>query len=1170
METFQDWSNLMVKRSILLLVLVCLFSHFFLFKPTFLQANEPIFLEKLLFFKETIPFSWNHAQIDFLKQQKEIKELERFPKLNAMRIVATNRCIQSIQATNPTATIMDDFICHSHPVKKGIEEDNNNTNPNWNLDLIHVKELWEKGFTGKGVKIGILDTGADGNHPALLGKIKNFAYFDKNGTAYLEKNTYDTDNHGTHVSGIAAGGSTSEPLGVAPDANLSVGVVIPGGSGSFSQIIGGLEWQLDPDGDASTNDSPRAINLSLGLPGYFKVWTPIFQKLLSHNILPVCSIGNEGDGISSSPGNCPNAFSVGAFDNHKEVGYFSSGSDRIQWEDSTIATDTYLKPDISAPGVRVRSSVPNKEYDVMSGTSMASPHVAGATAILAEAYPTASAYDLSYFLKLGSQDEGKKGTDTRYGSGSLNVFQSWKLLNDSVRLSGKLNNFIEGYSLRIVETNLPVYINQNHLYSTHLLPGTYHLEITYKEKVTQQIKVDLVKQDIMLDISLPAKILKKIEGKVKNTNGQPLLATIITNENKALSTKIDGTFSLTAKSGEEITIKASGYQEQKLTISEKEMPFQNITLKKVKVLLVEGTSNYLAIKNPPRFAKNYFFQALLANQIPFAYQDASLEPLRWEDVESFETIIFFFEGGTFKPEEGKVLTRFLQNGGKIIITGRMIKLLEDYMELSFLGDHFGVASRETISFPSISSMTDDLGFDNLQFALTGNGGANNQESCDVLQKKESSINPIPFLKFNEVGKERYAGVLASNGIYRGIYLPFGFEGIGSAQARIDLMRKMMTWLYNTGSIDIKMPDKVPFFIELKRNSGQYLSTIVESGIFHQGNLEPGQYQIRVHGFGYENFETAQYIGSGDQLSLLVQPKKSPLYQAKINLNQFQGTTSFLEVIFHHQSVYFKEFPDASSYSIDLPPGEYVFIVRSPLYETKYYQASLTETDVDIRIDMRQSIKKILLVDDSETGDYLLDRYARIGDYYAKHLASTPNNFDTWSVSQKGKPEYLDLLPYQLVLYVSGLSMVSMVSPIEKEQISLYLNRGGKILLTGNYVHTMLQGSTFLREYFGIDVKSSNVREQAVRGAQGSPFTDMSFDLADNFSNNGIYVPFGSFDLVHESAQPILVYYGGEIASTFYQGSTFKSIFLPFGIDNITRSTVRIDLINRMIKLLLAN
>lgn len=215
----------MFKKSITSLWLIIFIGGIFSFIPLATKAIETNYQEKILFFGDKQPFAWNLTQIEFLKQKQEIIELEQYPNLKAIRIKATDDCIKAILAVYPQALMVDDYTYRAQPVSY-LGSTSNQPDLNWNLDLIHVKEMWEKGFTGKGIKVAVLDTGADSAHPALEGKIKDFAFFDKSGSGIPQKVAYDTDTHGTHVSGIVAGGSLKEPLGVAPEANLSVGVVI--------------------------------------------------------------------------------------------------------------------------------------------------------------------------------------------------------------------------------------------------------------------------------------------------------------------------------------------------------------------------------------------------------------------------------------------------------------------------------------------------------------------------------------------------------------------------------------------------------------------------------------------------------------------------------------------------------------------------------------------------------------------------------------------------------------------------------------------------------------------------------------------------------------------------------------------------------------------------------
>jgi subtilisin family serine protease len=130
----------------------------------------------------------------------------------------------------------------------------------------------------------------------------------------------------------------------------------------------------------------KVLSMSLGVPGYHEQWRPVTQILRQRGVLPVFAIGNEGPGTSRSPGNYPEALSVGAMDRNRVVADFSS-SQRF------LRPDDPLVPDLVGPGVDVISAKPTNAgggFQSMDGTSMATPHIAGLAALLFQAKPTAT------------------------------------------------------------------------------------------------------------------------------------------------------------------------------------------------------------------------------------------------------------------------------------------------------------------------------------------------------------------------------------------------------------------------------------------------------------------------------------------------------------------------------------------------------------------------------------------------------------------------------------------------------------------------------------------------------------------------------------------------------------------------------------------------------------
>ncbi|WP_329398569.1 S8 family serine peptidase [Streptomyces melanogenes] len=245
---------------------------------------------------------------------------------------------------------------------------------------IGTPQAWAAGLTGKGVKVAVLDTGVDADHPDLTGRVGAAKSFVEG------EEVADRNGHGTHVTSTVGGSgaaSDGKEKGVAPGADLAVGKVLSdAGTGSESQIIAGMEW-------AAEDVHAKVVSMSLGSQEASDGTDPMAQAVntLSHDTgaLFVIAAGNTGAPSSiGSPGAADAALTVGAVDSADQAAYFSSQGPRLG--------DNALKPDLSAPGVdilaaRSRYTAGSGPYTAMSGTSMATPHVAGVAALLAEEHP---------------------------------------------------------------------------------------------------------------------------------------------------------------------------------------------------------------------------------------------------------------------------------------------------------------------------------------------------------------------------------------------------------------------------------------------------------------------------------------------------------------------------------------------------------------------------------------------------------------------------------------------------------------------------------------------------------------------------------------------------------------------------------------------------------------
>lgn len=257
--------------------------------------------------------------------------------------------------------------------------------------LIQADRVWtELSATGAGVTIAIIDTGIDYTHPDL-GECLGLGCKIIGGIDLVndDPDPMDDHGHGTHVAGIAAANGTLQ--GVAPDARLlAVKVLGSSGRGWSSDTIAGIEWSVDPDGDVSTDDRADVMNLSLGSGG--DPDDPVslaVDTAVGAGIVVVVSAGNSGPEYFTvgAPASARHALTVGASTKADSMASTSSrGPSMIVYQ---------IKPEITAPGVNILSTVPSGScflcnpsgYTRLSGTSMASPHVAGAAALLLELHP---------------------------------------------------------------------------------------------------------------------------------------------------------------------------------------------------------------------------------------------------------------------------------------------------------------------------------------------------------------------------------------------------------------------------------------------------------------------------------------------------------------------------------------------------------------------------------------------------------------------------------------------------------------------------------------------------------------------------------------------------------------------------------------------------------------
>jgi subtilisin family serine protease len=299
---------------------------------------------------------------------------------------------------------------------------------------VGAPQAWARGYDGDGTTVAVLDTGYDPNHPDLVGRVAGARDF-----SGVSETAVDGHGHGTHVASTVGGSGAAadgDRKGVAPGTDLLIGKVLDdNGEGYTDQIIAGIEWAVDQGVDV--------VNMSLGTDrasdGTDLLSQAVNDLSRSSDTLFVVAAGNTGPKAESvgSPGAADLALTVGAVDKHDEPAAFSSRGPRIG--------DGAIKPEITAPGVDIVAaraagtslgSLLDEHYTSLSGTSMATPHVAGAAAVLAQQHPDWTPAQLK--ARLVSAAETKQDQPVTFqGGGRLDVAAA---IRDSVSVDqGTLN-----------------------------------------------------------------------------------------------------------------------------------------------------------------------------------------------------------------------------------------------------------------------------------------------------------------------------------------------------------------------------------------------------------------------------------------------------------------------------------------------------------------------------------------------------------------------------------------------------------------------------------------------------------------------------------------------------------------------------------------------------------
>ncbi|PYZ97086.1 hypothetical protein CR205_00310 [Alteribacter lacisalsi] len=440
-----------------------------------------------------------------------VQDFESFYIMNYVHAEVSQEYLEELKHRPEVASIRENgWIEIDLPEQEDLPEVQNDDNVEWNIDQVQAVDAWSFGFEGAGITVGVIDTGVQWDHDALIENFRGYnpedpdnpdAYgnwLDRTGNAELPEDIID---HGTHVTGTVLGQDAAQEniIGVAPEAQWIAARAFTAFGGSEADLLASGEYMLAPEDNPDL--APDIVQNSWGgQPGVDDWYQPIVQAWRDAGQLPVFSAGNSGPGAETvtPPANYPESYAVAATDIDNEVASFSSrGPSNMDGDDQ--------KPNISAPGVNIRSSVPGNGYEGgFNGTSMAAPHIAGTAAILLSIDAGLSPDDIEDILDETAtpltDDQYTEVPNDGYGVGLLNVYDAVAMVSDGV-------GTIEGHVLQEGSDDEAPEIEHSPITETYAgldVPVTAH--ITDNVAVTEAM-IRVSHEDHDYDVNIPMELV---------------------------------------------------------------------------------------------------------------------------------------------------------------------------------------------------------------------------------------------------------------------------------------------------------------------------------------------------------------------------------------------------------------------------------------------------------------------------------------------------------------------------------------------------------------------------------------------------------------------------------------------------------------------------------------
>lgn len=744
-----------------------------------------------------------------------------------------------------------------------------NSELGWNVAQVRADQVWSAfDITGQGMVLANMDTGVYMQHPALERKYRgynngaidnNYNWFDATDTSPLAP--VDDHGHGTHTMGTMVGSESNgdNQIGVAPGAQwIAVKIFDSQGNATDAGIHAGFQWLMAPTNlqgqSPDPSKAPDIVSNSWGdTNSSDQTFTPDVAAWRAAGIMPVFAAGNAGPGAGTvdAPGSSPLAFAVGATDMANGIGGFS-GRGPSPWGE--------IKPEITAPGVGIRSSVPiaidpSGYQGGWNGTSMATPHVAAATALLWQARPGLSITATEFLLTSTARPLPSPASvpNNDFGWGLLDIYSAVGAVVEGGRFWGRVTDQVSGAAVPAAAVTMTRQDGDGSVHTTTDASGYYTFTVAagiysvlaqdfwhwgdavYGAVVTAGLTT-------IVDFQLRPFPLAILNGHVTNSEtGAPLTATIqLPLTPLSISADAAGFYSVT------LPVRFSGATPPVDYYSIRAVPRTGYRQGYASGVQVTGgmvTTQDFALASAPTillvdadywagFSQISYYQNDL-NQLLYTYDTRTVFSYTVDIpstvfLQKYDVVVWHQP----MASPGYVgawpsLGGYLDGGGRLLITGQDI----GYWDVQRAKDAMGYQTylhatynKDDVGSRAVAGVTGGL-YSGITMTLNTADSAGNQQFPDDISPRDPAATTV--ISFTgTITPNSPAGLKIETPAYRAVYMAFGLEGAGPAAQRQETLNRTINWLTLpalTKSVDKALAapgDTITYTLRLNNASSQ--------------------------------------------------------------------------------------------------------------------------------------------------------------------------------------------------------------------------------------------------------------------------------------------------------------------------------------------------------------